>query len=86
MEFTITQRGACSLVFQGYKYVINRRGRDGRIFNSGGAQRAEAVVVGRLQWRIKLFQQVATGSAFQQRLSRDQMIAELKIYIQLSFY
>ena len=32
MEFTITQRGARSLVYQGYKYVINRRGRDGRIF------------------------------------------------------
>ena len=31
MEFSITQRGARSLVYQGYKYVINRRGRDGKI-------------------------------------------------------
>lgn len=32
MEFTTTQRGARSLIYGGYKYVINRRGRDGRIF------------------------------------------------------
>ena len=32
MEFVTTQRGARSLIYEGHKYVINRRGRDGRIF------------------------------------------------------
>ena len=28
MEFVTTQRGARSLIYEGHKYVINRRGRD----------------------------------------------------------
>ena len=32
MEFVTTTRGARSLIYEGYKYVINRRGRDDRIF------------------------------------------------------
>ena len=32
MEFVTTQRGARFLIYEGHKYVINRRGRDGRIF------------------------------------------------------
>ena len=32
MEFISTKRNGRALVYQGYKYVINRRGRDGRIF------------------------------------------------------
>ena len=32
MEFVTTQRGARSLIYEGHKYLINRRGRNGRIF------------------------------------------------------
>ena len=32
MEFVTTTRGARSLIYGGYKYVINLRGRDDRIF------------------------------------------------------
>ena len=32
MEFSTTQRGACSLIYQGYKYTFNRRWLDGRIY------------------------------------------------------
>ena len=32
MEFVTTTRGARSLIFEGYRYIINRRGRDDRIF------------------------------------------------------
>ena len=32
MEFVKTKRGARALLHEGYRYVINRRGRDERIF------------------------------------------------------
>ena len=32
MEFVTTIRGARSLIFEGYKYIINRRGRNDIIF------------------------------------------------------
>ena len=32
MEFVTTTRGARSLIFEGYRYVINRRGRNDSIF------------------------------------------------------
>ena len=32
MEFVTTQRGARSLIYEGHKYLINRRGRDDQIF------------------------------------------------------
>ena len=32
MEFVKTKRGARALLYEGYRYVINRRGRDERIF------------------------------------------------------
>ena len=32
MEFVTTQRGARSLIYEGHKYLINWRGRDGQIF------------------------------------------------------
>ena len=32
MEFITTKRGARAIVYEGHKYVLNRRGRDGRIF------------------------------------------------------
>ena len=39
MEFTTTQRGARALLYQGHKYVINRRGREDRIFWRCGKSR-----------------------------------------------
>ena len=39
MEFVNTKRGARALVCDGYKYVINRRGHDGRIFWRCGRSR-----------------------------------------------
>ena len=32
MEFVTTTRGGRALIYEGYKYVLNRRGRDERIF------------------------------------------------------
>ena len=45
MEFTTTQRGAHSLIYQGYKYVINQRGRDGRtVWRCGKSRSCSGVV------------------------------------------
>ena len=32
MEYITTKREGRALIYQGHRYVINRRGRDGRIF------------------------------------------------------
>ena len=32
MGFITTKRGARAIVYEGHKYVLNRRGRNGRIF------------------------------------------------------
>ena len=39
MEFVKTQRGARALLHEGYRYVVNRRGRDERIFLRCGKSR-----------------------------------------------
>ena len=39
MEFVKTQRGARALLHEGYRYVVNRRGRDERIFWRCGKSR-----------------------------------------------
>ena len=40
MEFITTKRGARAIVYEGHKYVLNRRGRDGRIFWRCGRNRS----------------------------------------------
>ena len=39
MEFLLTKKGGRSLIFEGHRYVVNRRGRDGRIFWRCGRSR-----------------------------------------------
>ena len=40
MDFTTTKRGARALIYRGHRYVINRRGQDGRIFWRCGRSRS----------------------------------------------
>ena len=40
MEFITTKRGARAIVYEGHKYVLNRRGRDGHIFWRCGRNRS----------------------------------------------
>ena len=40
MEFITTKRGARAIVYEGHKYVLNRRGRAGRIFWRCGRNRS----------------------------------------------
>ena len=40
MEFVTTTRGGRALIYEGYKYVLNRRGRDDRIFWRCGKSRS----------------------------------------------
>ena len=70
MEFLLTKKGGRALIFEGHKYVVNRRGRDGRIF--GGVGEAEPAGEQLQHWRMTSFHRGMSTTIHQMRRSKRQ--------------
>ena len=79
MEFTTTKRGARALIYRRHRYVINRRGQDGRIFWRCGRSRSCSGSITTMDDNILSQRDVRNHEPDEDKIAIEKIVSNMKI-------